>query len=255
MNISYNTEDIVRFINGQMSTAEVDAFQEAIQGNTALAEELEAQRKISRLVQIASIKQKLDSAHNEYALGETNVVPIKSNTKRPATWPWVLLAAAVVGIGLFLFLYQPGSSANDKIFARYFKDDVGTPSLMGNNATTFDDAMVYYKSADYRVAASKFEKLLSQNPKNDTAKYYDALCQVRLKQENKAIALLTSVSGSAGSELNTKAQWYIALVLIHQKRSKEAIVILKNIKINGPPVYAEKASAVLTILEPVEQKQ
>lgn len=71
MNINYNTEHIVRFLNGQMSTAEVDAFQKAIQEDNALAEELEAQRKISRLVQIASIKQKLDSIHNEYAIAET----------------------------------------------------------------------------------------------------------------------------------------------------------------------------------------
>ncbi|HTD99657.1 MAG TPA: tetratricopeptide repeat protein [Mucilaginibacter sp.] len=244
MSSKYNTEDIVKFINGHMDDAGADIFRQAMQEDAALAEEVEAQRKLARLVQVASIKQQLDNIHQEYTSEKTNVIPGAKHTKTRYMWQWIVAAAAIAGIGLFLFLYRVAPSANDKLFAEHFKDDDGVPSLMGNSTTSFDDAMVYYKAGDYQQAASKFDLLLAAKPGNDSLKYYEALCQVRLKNEDKALQLLSAISATPGNELGLKAKWYTALVLIHQNKSKEAVAILGKLT-NPEFAYSKKASALL----------
>lgn len=242
----YKTEEIVRYINGQMDAAEAAAFENDMNLDALLMEEVAAQRRLSRVVQIASIKNSLDSIHEEFELGERKVVPMQP--VRSIVWRWVAAAAVIAGLGIFLFLYQTHSSAGDKIFAEYFSDDAGAPSLMGNTATSFDDAMVYYKSGDYQTAEVKFSQLLSVSPKNDTLKYYDGLCQVRLKNEDKALELLSSISKPESSELVIKSKWYTSLILIHQKKAKEAVTILQQL-IDGKTPYVRKAESVLAELK------
>ena len=128
------------------------------------------------------------------------------------------------------------------------KDDAGAPSLMGNTATPFDDAMVYYKSRDYKTAEGKFSKLLFDKPQNDTLKYYDALCQVRLKNEDSALQLLSAISQPAGSELGIKAKWYSALILVHQNKPADAKKPLTELKSSGSD-YAAKAGEILAQLK------
>jgi tetratricopeptide (TPR) repeat protein len=247
MTNNYNTEDIVRYINGQMDAAEAAAFEQDMHLDSLLMEEVAAQRKLSRVVQIASIKNRLDSIHEEFIAGENKVIPMNAPAKS-RLWNWIAAAAVIAGLGIFMYLYQWRSSAGDKIFAEYFSDDAGTPSLMDNKATTFDEAMVYYKSGDYQTAGSKFNQLLAVNPKNDTLKYYEALCQVRLKNEDKALELLSSTSKSLSGDLAVKSKWYLALVLIHQKKANDAVVILQELA-NSQTPYMRKATLVLAELK------
>lgn len=248
MSNKYNTEDIVRFINGYMNAIDADAFKQAMQTDAWLIDEVAAQQKMSRLVQIASIKNHLDSVHHVYT-SEKDIPSADTVRLKPKyVWRWLAAAAIIAGIGIFLFLYRSAPSINDKLFAAYFYDDAGMPSLMGNSTTPFDDAMVYYKAADYKQAAFKFDKLLSVSPKNDSLKYYEALCQVRLRNDDKAIQLLSAVAETPGSELYIKAKWYTALVLIRQKKSTEAILILEKVK-NTESTYAKNAAKLLTDLK------
>lgn len=246
MTNNYNVEDIARFINRKMDSAEAAAFEQTLQQDPALADEVAVQRKLSRLVQIASIKQKLDGVHQDYMLEETRPIPAGGNRKIPGIWGWAIAAAAIAGI--IVLLFRPDPSPNDKLFALHFKDDAGLPSLMGETTTPLDEAMVYYKSGNYQESAVKFKHILSNNPGNDTLKYYEALCQVRLKNEPEALALLSSISFPSGSEWDIKAKWYTALVLIHQKRSKEAMSILEGTKKAGS-LYAGESARLLEELK------
>lgn len=245
--VNYKTEDIVRYINGQMDAAEATAFEQDMNLDALLMEEVAIQRKLSRVVQIASIKNRLDSIHEEFEVGESKVISINKPAKSKL-WQWVAAAAVIAGLGVFLFLHQMRSSAGDKIFAEYFSDDAGAPSLMGNTSTTFDEAMVYYKSGDYQTAGTKFNQLLSVSPKNDTLKFYEGLCQVRLKNEDKALELLSSISKPEDSELVIKSKWYTALVLIHQKKASDAVVILQQLIAQRTP-YVRKATSVMDELK------
>jgi tetratricopeptide (TPR) repeat protein len=245
----YNTEDIVKFINGQMDKAELAAFGLEMNNDTALADEVAAQRNLSRVVQIATIKQQLEDIHQEFESTEKKVVAIPGRNNVRKLFGWIATAAAIAGIAIVLFLFKSGgTSNNEQIFAANFKDDAGAPSLMDNKATPFDEAMVYYKSGDYKTAESKFGKLLFDKPSNDTLKYYDALCQIRLKNEDSAAQLLSSINQPAGSDLAIKAKWYSALILIHQNKPAEAKILLTELRNSGPD-YAAKAGEILVQLK------
>lgn len=245
----YNTEDIVRFINGGMDEVEAAAFGFETNKDNALAEEVAAQRELSRVVQIATIKQQLDAIHQEYEAVEKKAVAIPGRDNVRKLFGWIAAAVVVAGVIIGVFLFRSGgSSVNDKIFAANFKDDAGAPSLMGNTATPFDDAMVYYKSRDYKTAEGKFSKLLFDKPQNDTLKYYDALCQVRLKNEDSALQLLSAISQPAGSELGIKAKWYSALILVHQNKPADAKKLLTELKSSGSD-YTAKAGEILARLK------
>ncbi|MFB9843542.1 tetratricopeptide repeat protein [Mucilaginibacter ginsenosidivorans] len=245
----YNTEDIVRFINGQMDETEAAAFGLEMNNNTTLAEEVAAQLQLSRVVQIASIKQRLDAIHLEYETVEKKAVAIPGSNNVRKLFGWLAAAAAIAGLAIVIFLFKSGGNSNNQqIFAANFKDDAGAPSLMGDKATPFDDAMIYYKSGDYKAAEGKFGKLLFDKPQNDTLKYYDALCQVRLKNEDSALQLLTSISQPADSNLGVKAKWYSALILVHEDKTGEAKKLLTELKNSGSE-YADKAGELLSQLK------
>ncbi len=242
--MAYNTDDIVNYLNGRMSTAETAAFELAMSTDTALAEEVEHQRKLSRLVQIATLKNRLDTIQEEFTGAGTTVVPIKPRNSSKK-WIWMAAAAIIVGIGLFLMFYQ---SPYDRVFNTWFRDDPGSPSLMGSNeATPYDRAMVYYKSGDYEAAAQGFKQIIVANSKNDSAKYYEALSLIRLKKETEALPLLSVVSASGDREMSNRAMWYQALVLIHQKKTIEASRLLQTL-VGSWSDYAGKATDVLTEL-------
>jgi hypothetical protein len=237
----YNTDDIVSYLNGRMNAPDAAAFEKALPEDPTLAEELEAQRKLSRLVQIAALKNRLNDIREEFEAGpgSKSAAPVKK------IWGWIALAAVIAGIGLFLFLFR--SSPADKIFKEYFSDDSGTPSLMGDNkATPFDQAMVYYKSGNYEAAEAGFSGILNSAHGNDSVRFYEALSLVRLKKEGQALTFLQPISGSGEGELSIKAKWYLALVLIHQNKPGEAAGLLKNLANSD---YADKANAVLAKLK------
>ncbi|WP_428330875.1 tetratricopeptide repeat protein [Mucilaginibacter sp.] len=250
MDNEYTVQDIINFINGKMDSTAAADFSAAVKQNTKLASEVTEQKQLARLVQIAAIKGKLDVIQQPFVSSEADVVEFKPKAKQPLVWLFLAVAATIAGMAFFLFFYNSSQDTSQKIFAQYFQDDNGLPSLMGANATAMDEAMVYYKAGDHQTATAKFDALLASDPKNDTVRYYDALCKVRLKNENDAIKLLSSInSQNKDGLLYTKVRWYTALVLIHQEKIPAAVVILKQIAAADAPDYKQQAADILAKLK------
>ena len=244
MSAKYTIQEIADYLNGAMEPGKAAKLKREAEQNQVLANEVDEQRKLSRLVQVAALKKKLNAIHDEFAADNIPVISIGQKTGRNYFWPLLAVAAAVTGIMLFLVLFKSGNTYNTKLFNKYFNDDTGAPSLMGNSATPFDQAMVFYKDADYEKAAGDFDRLLSKDPGNDTLKYYDALSLIRLNENGKALSLLNSVKVPAGSDLSVKAEWYTALVLLKQGDISKANIILTALAGFSSPVYSNKAAAL-----------
>ena len=244
MQIKYNIEEIADYLNGKLEPSKALAVKQDATEDPALAGEIEAQRKLSRLVQIAALQKELDIIHVEYYAEEPNIVSINQTVKKKLAWPLIAIAAAITGLAIFLTIYKSAQPFNTKLFNQYYTDDNGTPSLMGNKSSSFDEAMVYYKSGDYQKAASDFNSLHNQQKSNDTLKYYEALCQVKLNNNPKALKLLGAISTKKGGDLYVKTAWYTALVLVKQGETKKALPILEDIQTYSSSLYAKKAASL-----------
>ncbi len=245
MSARYTIQEIADYLNGAMEPGKAATLKREAELNQALANEVDEQRKLSRLVQVSALKKKLNAIHDEFAADNIPVIPISQKTGKKYFWPLLAAAAAITGIMLFLVLFKSGNSYNTKLFNKYFNDDTGAPSLMGNSATPFDQAMVYYKDGDYEKAAGNFNRLLSNDPNNDTLKYYDALSLIRLNENGKALSLLNSVKVPAGSDLSVKAEWYTALLFVKRGDIEKAKTILTTVAGLSSPVYSNKAAALI----------
>ena len=239
MHNKYNTEEIADYLNGTLEPSKALAVKLAAEEDVALAGEIEVQRKLSRLVQIAALKKELDNIHVEYGVKEPDALSTNLFLKKKSAWPLIAIAAAITGLVIFLGIYKSTAPYNAKLFNQYFTDDDGTPSLMGNKSSSFDEAMVYYKSGDYQKAALDFNNLLDQQKSNDTLKYYEALCQVKLNNNPKALKLLGTISTKKGGDLYVKTAWYTALVLVKKGETEKALPIWKISKHILPP-YMQK---------------
>ena len=241
----YTTDEIADYLNGTAEPAKAAIIKLAAETDSELAAEIEEQRNLSRVVQIAALKKKLAVIHKEFETETTapQIFAINQKKERKLNWPLLALAAAVTGIILFIAVFKSGQSYNTRLFNKYFSDDTGAPSLMGNSATPFDQAMVYYKAGDYQKASENFEQLLQKAPANDTLKFYEALSLVRISKDEKALILLGNVHAPEGGELLTKTKWYLALIYLKQGRKKESIPILTAVEKSNSS-YAGKAASL-----------
>src|SRR5690606_13831875 len=82
-------------------------------------------------------------------------------------------AASVAGILLWSSYFFFANTPSEKLFAQYYQPDPGLPTLMGiSDNYVFENAMVSYKTGDYKKAIVDWQQLLQENMDNDTLQYF-----------------------------------------------------------------------------------
>ena len=137
--------------------------------------------------------------------------------------------AAVLAALLGIFWMMKISSTSEKIFATYFKPDIGLPLKMSTgNTYGFYEGMLDYKQENYEEAIEKWQVLLEAKPKNDTLNYFLGVAYLALGNAAKSLEFLENQERFRQGIFKEDAAYYTALAKIKEGKLEEARVFLQK---------------------------
>lgn len=222
-----------RYVLGDMSTEEREKFEHEMSSNRALRMAVDDIRQSILAVRAGAVREELQGIH------ERRISP---NNSRGSYWLGIAAGLMVLVAATFWWIMRP--EANERLFAQYATTDPGLPVPM--SATTdyaFFDAMVDYKSEDYRTAIRKWEPLFADEPQNDTLAYYLGSAHFNLGEYARALEYYRDLP--ANSEFYPRSQWYRALTFV-KTGDKESLL---SIRPNEDSNYADRITQLQDQME------
>lgn len=202
-------ESVESYLNGNMSSFELKAFEEKLQQDSEFKTQIEDIKMLLLGIESQSLKENLNKFHKDI-----NEDMPKSNTKdRYLHFRKIAVAASIIiAIGSFWMFNQ---NSNEKLYTDYFTPDPGLPTTMSTSDNyEFYEAMVNYKQGDYKIAITKWEALQKNKPNNDTLNYFIGVAHLADKNEKNAIPFLKKITKNSDFPLVNDAYYYLGLAYL-----------------------------------------
>jgi predicted Zn-dependent protease len=202
-------ERIENYLNNTMTQEARFTFEEQLKNDTTLQKQVAEHKILFEAVETQSLKEQLNEFHKS-VLG-TEAPKIETSKIRYLQFRKIAVAAVIIiSIGGFWFFNN--TTSNQKLYANYFKPDPGLATTMSSsNNFEFYDAMVNYKTGDYKTAIAKWEVLLQNKPKNDTLNYFLGVAYLANNNENSAIKHLQTITSNSNTSFKDEAYYYLGL--------------------------------------------
>ena len=208
-------EQIERFLQGDMSPEEKQAFSDRLAGDAVLKQTTDEMEMLFLGIQEASLQERLNQYHEDLSAGSNNLKSIPKKSFSPKAWLAVAAVLIATAFSIWWFLLKTGKE--DDLYARYFQPDPGLPTLMSTTETyTFDRAMIDYKTGAYAAAIKAWDSLLQLSPQSDTLHYFLGSAWLAMKESKKAIALFEKIIANPRSVFIKDAYWYLGLVWLKE---------------------------------------
>jgi hypothetical protein len=245
-------EDIDRYLNETMEEKEKQSFLRRLEEDAELRQELKRAEQLVDMVRIAAMQEQLDLIHREMAMsdeqGDLVALPsaaapgAKGRAVKNIGARWWLAAAAVILVLLSgeYFFASSSRSPERKIFAAWYEPEPGLPTTMGAGPgdSRLMEAMVDYKTKEYRSAIVKFRALLT--PSDTVVQFYLASSYLGAGQYDSSRLIFGKLAGHE-DHYSRQAQWYEALSSLALGKREEAQSILKQISEDSAHPMQERA--------------
>jgi tetratricopeptide (TPR) repeat protein len=247
------------YVNGQLSIEEKADFQQQLQQDPSLAQEVGLYKDIFSGLAIGGRKDmkahlkaldeksfsqeaasKLQASVTENIKGKV----IQSFWQRNA---WLTGIAACLVLGLVAFLWVSNSSSANSLFAKYYAPYPNVVAAVERGETIQDatkQAMQAYESGDYTRAIQGLQQIANNDPEASSLYLYLGISYIETSQLDSAKVYLEKATADAASKLHTQAKWYLALAYLKNKEKEQAIVHLQSLS-QESGVYAQKARQLL----------
>lgn len=238
-------DQIEAFLDGTLAPEAQTRFEQGLQSDTALAEEVSLAKETRQLLLLAtqqSYKEKLQAVDAEMEAQKTRVIrPLWQRT-------WVQAAAAAVLILLIssVLLIRGGSSASS-LGQEAFTPYMDMISYKGSPSDAADSlllsAMYAYNTGAYETALTELQQILDAQPTHVPARFYQAQSYLALEKPLPALAILEQLP--AEGALAEATQWYSALALLMQENETEGRVLLEEMAEDPSHGFQLKAQDLL----------
>ena len=242
MNDNYTpTEQLIRFMDGDMSGDEVATLELELAGDPARQMELENLRNSRMAVSRLGLQMQVASIHAEM-MNELKATE-KDNVRQLSPVRKITQFTLRIAVGLFILvvaggLYQYFSLSPDKLFNdKYAAFNVGTSR--GN--TQQSQVETEYAKKKYEQVIITFESI--QNP---TLKdhFYAGLAYLSTSNLDKAVlnlsTVLTKNASFNTSEFQDDAEYYLALSYLKQQDFDKAVPLFEKINADKLHLYHDK---------------
>ncbi len=190
--MKYTTQDIEKYLNGELSQAEVSAFEQEIQSDKDFAYEVKLQQTAVETVQYANFMNKIEGVRKEIEEEEQDV---KKETPRvpKRTGRRVMLRRIAAVAAVFLLLIPFGFK---HLAERNFTDVIAGINVSGttmgedapsisNTDSIYQAGVTYIEAKKYTKAHEQFDLLIADDKKRPEARFNKAYIYWK-KGEKKA---------------------------------------------------------------------
>ncbi len=227
--MQYNTENIDRYLSGELSEQEVKVFEEKMEGDEDFAYEVELHQTAVQVVQYPNFMRELKQVRREIAEEdkvsnlqpkendmeriskgeeETPVIDIKTkrffNIRRLMTIAASLLLIAISYFTIPILKQQTSPMAMTSVD---IVNILGGGTKGESTKTPLQQGIEYFKNKEYQTAIPLFDQVIRENPnRRAEAQFLKADALHRLKRKEEARAVLQSIKQSDKEQLYNKAQ-------------------------------------------------
>lgn len=242
MKINEYDEVIIRYLEGDLSKSDENAFEAELRTNeelrTAFNFHLRLDKVISSRESDRKYEEYLESFRKKYR-------PAKKITFRKR---YLIAAAALIIIMLtlafLLFSMNADHLSGEELYASHYS----AYNLEDNYRSAVDlpieKGLALYNKGNYSEALSYFESKLAAQQATAKAGFIAGISALELNMPEKAIDHFKQVLQTENLEFYQHAQWYLSLAYLKSNKIAEAEVLLQALS-NIPGFYQDKAKNLL----------
>lgn len=227
----FDYDMINRYLDGEMSTEEQNAFEEQVQQDAELRNEVELLRDVNETLKIKlhpdetemALRKSLKNINPEFFSNKSEQAKIIPLSRRR----WVTAVAAVFIMALLLTVWQPWKKEN--LYTQYAS--IQMPGIAERGAiadSTFKLAVENFNNKKFTEAISAFELVLKDSSQNSFVQYYYAIALLQNNEIGKSRVQLTELYNGS-SLFKYDAAFYMALSYLKEKNKAVCIEWLKKI--------------------------
>ncbi|MEM9823469.1 MAG: hypothetical protein AAF985_20465, partial [Bacteroidota bacterium] len=211
-------EKIERYLNGQMSDAEMERFEQSMGKDAALRNDVQLHRDLAQTLkgdQVHRLRATLKEVDQKWTHA-----PAKKEGKvrllRPITW--LAIAATMALLVVSYFVFQPARPSHQDLFAENFAP---YPMVLNQRSGTPVDSILQaaidaYERGSFVEATQQFQRLQDLDSNNFVYRFYQGLSFLANQEAGKAISILIPLVNGK-SKLKEQSQWYLALAYLQIK--------------------------------------
>lgn len=217
----FNVEDIIRFVNEEMTETERKEFQLELQQDEQLKADYELYLKVNKALKVHSHKHDIDDLafkENLKRLKWDHFGQQEQNKIRKLKMGKLYYAAAIILVALFIWAPWNKNQYNEFFEAKMVSvEERGD----GDNLNLLKEATTAFNKHQFESAKEKLKILLSADQDNDMLKYYYGISLMQTDDLETSRQFLEQVYNGE-SVFKDEAAYYLALGYLKQKDKIEA---------------------------------
>lgn len=240
---------IDQYINGKLSDAETKAFEQQIQANPSLAEEVALHQELG---QFLSDTQGIALEAQLTAVGEqfSQAYQQKNTPKSGVSFYWIAAAGLLLFLSIAWWFTSPKSS--EELFAAHYETYVSDELERSNNtiSSPLEEALKAYSNKNYPTAQKQFKTQLdvsTATPNNSNLiRFHLAMIHMEQKEYAPAQTYLNKILANDTSLYHQQAHWFLALIQLKTEQPQAAKQSLQQVlNISSKGKYAHQAKQLL----------
>ena len=245
-----NRHLISRYLEGEMDPIEATGFEEALELNPELKDEVALFREVENAIadtEVLDLRAQLDEIHEELSPQLEKLT--RKSSKRVLRYAVAASVAVIVSLGTYSLFFKKVD--NNKIVSEFYKPyDVTlvNRSANANISPLLREALFKYENREYREAIGLFREILEINPQMTASYLYSGISLMEIKEYTGAKKSFNAVLSHNDNLYMEQADWYLGMVyLLTDEKDKARLQFLK-IK-QGEGYYRDEAAKILRKLK------
>lgn len=241
-----NRHLISKYLEGEMDPIEASGFEETLENNPELKEEVDLYREVDSAIadtEVLELRAQLDEIHEELS-PELEKLSRKSS-KRVLRYAVAASIAVIISLGTYSLFFKKVN--NNKIVSEFYKPyDVTLVNRSANDhiAPEMREALYYYENHEYSKAVTLFDKILEMKPEMTASNFYSGISYMELGEYSKAKSSFNAVINHNDNLYIEQSQWYLGMVyVLTDELDKARVQFMKIKKADG--FYRDEAAVIL----------
>ena len=246
---NHNQDQIDRYLTGSLEAEELKKFRESLNTDPVLAEEVKQQEILVGGINVhgkRELRKKFELIRKD-VLNEQPVIGLK----KPNYLKRAISIAVIVLVLLAPVIYF--STLTDLTSDELYAENYTALQISANRDSKQQDALAradqLYINGNYEQAYKIYFELLTLHPKDYGTMLYAGICQMELRNHDKALANFQTIIERNHPFFTDHARWYSALAHLNKNEIPECKNILKQLSKDASADHHAEATNLLKIVE------
>lgn len=241
---------ISKYLEGEMDPIEASGFEESLENNPELKEEVDLYREVESAIadtEVLDLRAQLDEIHEELSPQLEKLK--KKSSKRVLRYAVAASIAVIISLGTYSLFFKKVN--NNKIVSEFYKPyDVTLVNRSANDhiIPLMREALYKYENHEYREAVSLFQEILEVKPEMTASYLYSGISYMELKEYVNAKRSLNAVIEHNDNLYIEQAEWYLGMVYLLTNEKEKARMQFQKIK-KEDGYYRDSAVKILRKLK------